>query len=197
MNSPKSALGLALAPLLLMGCGKDTRVTFELTDAPPDTAAIEHVFVTLARVEAHVAGDGDARDEGPGNDDDDDADRQGWHTITPHAGTFDLLSLQNDVRATLGELELPNGKITQIRLFIDESGENRVDRKDGTSCELELSHVPQTGVKINHPFKVLDLEDSSWLRVVIDFDVKDSLDQTDTCAFALKPVIKIKRVERD
>ena len=35
-----------------------------------------------------------------------------WQTLSPKAGGFDLLALQNDVTAKLGELELPEGKIT-------------------------------------------------------------------------------------
>lgn len=191
--------GLALASLLLAGCDGDTTVSFELTDAPPEIATIEHVHVTLERVEAHLAGDGrdpdgDLGEAGSGDDAD---ERAGWRTVMQHPRTFDLMALRNDVRATLGELELPDGKITQIRLFIDESGDNRVDLIDGDSCDLDLSHVPTTGVKINHPFKALDIGDSSRIRVVVDFDVADSLDQTGKCEFALKPVIKLKRVERD
>jgi hypothetical protein len=178
-----------LLSFFLVGCGGNTTVTFELTDAPPDIASIEQVVVSLDRVEAHVAGE----DGGPG----DHAGDAGWRIVTDHAGSFDLIALRNDVRATLGALELPEGKITQIRLFIDEDADNRVQLVNGESCALDLSHVPPTGVKINHPFKALDVEDSSWIRIVVDFDVADSLDQTGSCAFSLKPVIKIKRVERD
>src|SRR5688500_2473543 len=108
---------LALAPALLLAasCG-NTTVTLELTDAPPDMTKIEHVFITLDRVEVHVAGDDD--------DDDDDAKKDvaaddhdgGWRDVPAPESTFDLVALRNDVRASLGELELPSGKITQIRL---------------------------------------------------------------------------------
>ena len=167
-------------------------------------AAIEHVQVTLSRVEVHVAGGDDADDEDDekGSDKDatehDDADEgSGWRTVAAQAGTFDLVALQNDVRAKLGELELPSGKITQIRLFIDPAGTNQVVLVGGETCALDLSAVPTTGVKINHPFKALDVEDSSELHIVVDFDLKSSLDQTGSCSFALKPVIKLKHVEQD
>jgi hypothetical protein len=183
----------------LVACGS-TKVTVELTDAPPDMAALAHVEVTLSRVEVHVADGDDADgddDEGSKSDSgaDDDAG-SGWRTVASPAGTFDLVLLQNDVRATLGELELPSGKITQIRLFIDPNGKNQVALQDGQVCALDLSSVPPTGIKINHPFKALDVEDSSELRIVVDFDLKESLDQTGACAFSLKPVIKLKRVDK-
>ncbi len=193
---------LALAPLLLAACG-GTTVTLELTDAPPATESLAHVYVTLAHVDVHVAGsddDDDDSEEGAEADDGKSKSSEheaGWRTVTTHGGTFDLVALRNDVRAALGELELPSGKITQIRLFIDPDGKNEVDLTNGTICALDLSKVPPTGVKINHPFKALDVEDSSKLNLVVDFDLTESLDQTAECSFTLKPVIKLKHVEKD
>jgi hypothetical protein len=186
----------------LSACGSSTKVTLELTDAPPDTSAIDHVFVSLARVEVHVAGD----DEGESNQGDaskaaaeaeaDGGDGAGWRTVTPKAGTFDLVALQDDVRATLGELELPSGKLTQIRLFIDGEARNEVVLTNGDTCALELSSVPPTGIKINHPFKALDVSESSQLKLVVDFDLRQSLDQAAACSFTLRPVIELKSVEK-
>ncbi|HEV8548592.1 MAG TPA: DUF4382 domain-containing protein [Polyangiaceae bacterium] len=193
-----------LGLLLLAACSKTT-VTVELTDAPPDAASLEHVEITLSRVEVHVAGgDDDSSDDGADKHEDSgetadggsDDGSAGWHTVAAPAGTFDLVALQNDVRATLGKLELPSGKITQIRLFIDPNGKNQVELTGGETCPLDLASVPPTGVKINHPFKALDVEDSSELKLVVDFDLKESLDQSGTCSFALKPVIKLKNVEK-
>jgi hypothetical protein len=195
----------------LVACGSSTKVTLELTDAPPDTAAIEHVFVSLERVEVHVAGSDASEDEQGKSEDASDAGDEadsggssgaddgpgGWRTVAAKAGTFDLVGLQNDVRATLGELDLPNGKITQIRLFIDGAGKNEVVLTTGATCALDLSNVPPTGIKINHPFKALDVAGSSKLTLVVDFDLSESLEQADACAFTLKPVIKLKSVERD
>jgi hypothetical protein len=202
MPAVNPAHGLLVVSLLLASCNDRTTVKFELTDAPPELASIEQVLVSLDRVEAHVAGDDDDHD-GPGDrgtagEGDGDGDRRGgWRTITPRAGTFDLMALRNDVRATLGELELTGGKITQIRLFIDPEADNRIVLVNGETCALDLEHVPPTGVKIIHPFKALEVDGASSLTVVIDFDAGESLDQSGACAFALKPVIKIKRVDRD
>jgi hypothetical protein len=101
------------------------------------------------------------------------------------------------VRASLGKLELPSGKITQIRLFLDPNGKNQVELTSGQTCALDLAAVPPTGIRINHPFKALDVEASSELKLVVDFDLKESLDQSGPCSFALKPVIKLKRIERN
>jgi hypothetical protein len=197
-----STLFVLVAAASVVACS-NTKVTLELTDAPPDTSNIEHVYVSLNHVDVHVAGD-DANDDAPDAGDassDDESDTgehdSGWRTVTPKAGTFDLVALQDDVRAALGELELPSGKITQIRLFIDGAGRNEVVLASGQSCPLDLASVPPTGIKINHPFKALDVTDSSKLNLVVDFDLDESLEQAGTCAFTLKPVIKLKHVEKD
>jgi hypothetical protein len=191
-------LGSIAAALVLAGCGSTT-VTVELTDAPPQTDSLEHVYVSLERVEVHVAGsdeDEDKSNTGKPETDGSAADDGGWRTVTPHAGTFDLLALRNDVRAELGKLELPSGKITQIRLFIDPAARNEVVLTSGGTCALDLGMVPPTGVKIIHPFKALDVEDSSKLNLVVDFKLDESIDQTGTCSFALKPVIELKHAEK-
>lgn len=214
MKRTSHLFGLAAVAFALGACNSSHKVTLELTDAPPDTSTIEHVYVTLNHVEVHVAGaDDDGADagaesakskddtetsDGGENDTSDGEDGAGgWRTVTPKAGTFDLVALQNDVRAALGELDLPSGKITQIRLFIDGAGKNEVVLTSGETCPLDLSNVPSTGIKINHPFKALDVEDSSKLNLVVDFDLNESLDQGGTCSFTLKPVIKLKHVEKD
>jgi hypothetical protein len=189
-----SRIAFVPAALLFAACG-NTKVTLELTDAPPELDTIEHVFITLERVEVHVAG-GDDDDDGK-KDDTDHEDRAGWRNVVPPTNTFDLMALRNDVRAALGELELPSGKITQIRLFIAQAGKNEVVLVDGDVCPLDLEQVPTTGIKINHPFKAIDVEDSSKLNLVVDFDLTESVDQSGPCSFRLKPVIKLKHVEND
>jgi hypothetical protein len=202
------SVGIVTALLGLTACGSNTKVTLELTDAPPDTSAIAHVFVSLERVEVHVAGSDESEDDKSESKDAPDTEAEaggasaaddgpgGWRTVAAKAGTFDLVALQNDVRATLGELDLPSGKITQIRLFIDGAAKNEVVLTTGASCPLDLSNVPPTGIKIIHPFKALDVSESSKLTLVVDFDLSESLDQAAACSFTLNPVIKLKSVEK-
>jgi hypothetical protein len=180
-----------LTSLSLVACSGGS-VVVELTDAPPDVGAIDHVYITLSEVEAHVVDKGDDSDGDPKNRDIDKDNK--WQTVTARAGEIDLVALQNDVRRELGELELPDGKITQIRLHIDTSGRNAVVLKSGEECPLDTSGVDPTGIKINHPFKALDPE-GGRMHVVVDFDLKESVDQAGECSFSLKPVIKIKTTE--
>lgn len=190
----KTAL-LVFAALSLAACGGDKpTVALQLTDAPPDTDSMQSVFVTLARAEVHVANKG-AKEDGDPNDDSIDGDKS-WVTIDLGGSeAYDLLTLQNDVTAFLGENEVPEGKITQIRLFLDAAGRNEIVMKDGQVCALDLSEVPQKGIKINHPFKAIEVAEGDAREITVDFDVKESVDQEGACAFKLKPVIKIKKVK--
>jgi hypothetical protein len=190
----RSNLIPALASILVAGCGQGTTLVLDLTDAPPDVTTLSHVHVSLASVEVHRVDKAERKDGDP-NDKSIDNDGN-WEEVTADAGTFDLIALQNDATAALGELELPEGKITQIRLFIDPAGRNEVELTTGESCalDLDLGEGEQTGVKINHPFKAIDLPEGEQVRVVVDFDLKESVDQSiaGECAFTLKPVIKLK-----
>jgi hypothetical protein len=197
------------ASLLFTACGSSTggTVALELTDAPPDLTTLDKVEVTIGAVEVHVTGgkldnsrssghaDGkvDGKADVPGHSDVDGGGT--WVTVTEHAGTFDLLALQNDVTAPLGNFVLPDGKITQIRLFIDPAGRNAAVLKAGDECLLDITGVSKTGIKINHAFQAIDAPSDGKVRVVVDFDVKESLDQKAACSFSLNPVIKIKKVE--
>ncbi len=199
----RNSTWFVLAGATSLAACSSTKVSLELTDAPPAASDVAHVYVSLNHVDVHVAGD-DSKDEASDDGDDagtagadDGASEAGWRTVTPKAGTFDLVALRNDVRAALGELDLPNGKITQIRLFMDVAGRNDVVLASGETCPLDLSSVPPTGIKINHPFKALDVTDSSKLNLVVDFDLDESLSQTAACSFTLRPVIKLKHVEKD
>src|SRR5690242_5938304 len=102
-----------------LGCGGSGTVSLQLTDAPPDLATMKEAVVTIGAVGVHLAGakdehqlDGGSSDMDRDEDGDEDGDG-GWRLLDRPAQAFDLLRLRNDVVASLGELELPPGKITQ------------------------------------------------------------------------------------
>jgi hypothetical protein len=127
--------------------------------------------------------------EGRGDD-----DGGGWLTLHREPTGFDLLALQNGAVAALGALELPPGKVTQIRLHLVPGAVNQVHMKGGAVCPLSLGNVEQAGVKITHPFKVLVVEDETT-HVVVDLDVRESVSKEGDCLYRLNPVVKIKSVE--
>jgi hypothetical protein len=218
MSTKKLRTLLSVAGLAIAACGggETGTISLKLTDAPPDVDNMAAAIVTIARVDVHVAGghdgkDGDddgekSRDAGPkkengkvvraeveGGDAD---DRGGWRTLVPAPEMapyqYDLLKLQNGVTAGLGELPLPPGKITQIRLHIDPAGTNEIRLKDGQVCKLDLSRVDRTGVKINHPFKALEVVEGQRTEAVVDFDVRESVSKEGECDYRLTPVVKLK-----
>ncbi len=180
----------ALAGIALAACGSSGTLSLELTDAPPDTAKIASVFVTLSRVEAHRA-EVDEKKDGDPNDSSIDNDDK-WVTVPLPGKEFDLLELQNDTTAALGALDLPEGKVTQVRLFIDRAGRNEVLLKAGGVCPMDLQGVVSTGIKINHPFKAFDVKNGMLTKIVLDFDLMESVSEDGACQYSLKPVIKIK-----
>jgi len=194
---PNKTWIVGLVSLAIGGCSSGGVLSLQLTDAPPDTANMSTAIVTLAAAEAHFAG-GDGDDDNDGGFKDEKGDKGengGWVRVTGTPKSYDLLRLQNGLTELVGELALPVGKITQIRLFIDEGGTNAVTLKDGRICPLDLKDVDKTGIKINHPFKALSIKDGRVLEVVLDFDLKESVDQVAPCVYQLKPVIKIKTVK--
>src|SRR5262249_17755882 len=109
--------------------------------------------------------------------------------------TFDLLQV-GDRTKTLGELDLVSGTITELRLALDEQGDNRVLLTNGQSCVLDLSRFPSAGVSINDPTLPVDFDDRHHVRLVVDFGLAETLTQGDPCRFALVPGVEIKSLER-
>jgi len=155
----RSALVLLVS--LIAACGSPGRVVLELTDAPPDTDAMSRVMVTLLAVQAQVAQQ--------------DADAA-WQDVPLAQHEFDLLALQNDVTAALGELDLPkNAQLTQLRMKLNPDGRNEAIMRDGRVCRLDLQDVNPAGFEINQPFQPLQPQEGALIRAVIDFDVQESI----------------------
>lgn len=192
MPSPYRALALVvLSPLALAACGRGGSVSLELTDAAPSLNTIQSVEVSLGLVEVHSY-------HSCHNDDAEaaaDPERGTWTTVNEKAGTFDLLTLQNDVTTPLGEVDVW-GKIDRIRVQIDDKATNQVVLKDGQACALDLSSIDTGMVEISHAFEAIE-PSRGLTTVVVDFDINESLDQTGACSFALDPVLKIKRIDTE
>lgn len=179
-----------LAPLAACGSGTST-AELKLMDAPPSGVTAVNVYV--AAMQVHVAGSDSSKDGDP-NDSSIDDDSS-WETLTV-GRSIDLVQHQGEAAAdVLGQLELPEGKITQLRLLIDTTQPNTAV-KDGVSCDLDLSKVEKKGIKINHPFKAFQSKDGEKHEIYVDFRLDESLKASGTC-FELKPVIKLHKVKTD
>ncbi len=105
-------------------------------------------------------------------------------TVKEEPQTFDLLSLQNGVKAVLAIASLPEGIVSQIRLIITKAS----IIKDGEYFPVKVPSGVQTGIKLNGTFLVTSSRNTD---VVIDFDAKHSIIYTKGEGYILKPVIKI------
>lgn len=174
--------------VMLGGCSGTGTVALQLTDAPVDTEELASVFVTLAGAEVHVVQTDTAESES--DDPAIDQDNK-WVSVPLERTTVDLLTLRDGVFAPLGEAEVPEGKITQIRLRLDAAGRNEVVTKAGATCSLDLRAVEPTGVKIAQVFKAVEVRAGYVSDLLLDFDVAESLSHDGGCAYALKPVVKL------
>ncbi len=192
-----SRLGpFALAgPLLLVACGGDGgTATLNLMDAPPD--GVTSVRVTVAAMQVHVVPGSDGPDSAdPADSSIDDDDR--WVSLSVDR-QIDLVLHQGETAADkLGELPLPEGKITQIRLVLDTSApENNAVTWNGNDCNLEVEKVAKKGIKIPHPFKAFASESGHHHHVWVDFELDKSLKQKGSC-FELEPKLKLHKVKKD
>jgi hypothetical protein len=164
---------LAAAFALTAGCAVDTsteehqsaprapQIEVRLTDAPGD---FESVWVNIASVAIEAGGD--------------------WVTLTEEPQRFDLLTLQNDVTAALGNAQLAPGMYGQLRLIVDTASVV----VGGVESPLQIASGAQTGIKIN-----LDraIEADTTYSLTLDFDAHKSVKTTGQ-GFLMTPVILVK-----
>ncbi|GAH51832.1 unnamed protein product, partial [marine sediment metagenome] len=137
------------------------------------------VYITISKIEAHIVG----KDEGAEGE---------WVILRdwsnenePVLPVFDLMILQ-DVFELLVDGSFDVGKYTQLRLFISEVS---VLVEGGASVEpVEIPSVYQTGIKLIHPFEIVDGEE---IILTIDFDADGSIIKTGNGSYKLEPVIKV------
>ncbi len=182
---------IVIAVALALGCNtelENSTLTLALMDAPP--ANVTSVVVQVARIDVHVEpGSADARAANDASIDLDDS----WHQFTVNKA-IDLAAAQSEIAAVvLGDVQLPDGKITQIRLVFDTVKSSTVTA-GGKTCELGLAKLPKTGIKITHPFKSFHVGKALQHKVWIDAPLDQMLVATKTC-FDLKPVLKIAKFQ--
>jgi hypothetical protein len=189
-------LSLAFAAAVLIGCGETSGgAAVALGGAAPTLDGVARVYVTLDRVDAYVM-DANARTEARTDPSQSSPVQDGWRSVRlPVDRTFDLMRV-SDGTIAIGEVDATSGTITQLRMFIDEKGDNRIVLKTGESCMLDLSRIPSTGVMINSTQLPVDFDERHRVRFVVDFDLEDALTRGDPCRFALAPGIQINTISR-
>lgn len=153
-------------------CKKEgtSRLTIYLTDAPAD---YESVIVEVLGVQVKASTD-------PGEG--------GWQTMplptTPV--TYNLLEFTNGMETLLSSVELPAGKVSQLRLIL---GDNNTIVVNGIAepLPLEVPSGQESGLKFNiHADLIAGIEYKLW----IDFDCARSVVENGAGDYILKPVIR-------
>jgi hypothetical protein len=152
------------------GCKKkegESRVTVKMVDAPGD---FQQVNVEVLQVQVHHNG-------------------QGWINLPTVAGVYDLLTLQNDVSATLVNTgTLPSGQLQQLRLIL---GDENTVMVDSLYYPLATPSAQQSGLKINLN---TNFAPNTQYELVLDFDAEQSIVTQGNGSYSLKPVIKVLSV---
>jgi hypothetical protein len=161
--------GAVLASVIFFSCTEDeksARLQVWLTDAPGD---YEAVSIEVESVEIHTS---------------ENETENGWQPLQITQGVYNLLELTNGIDTLLGEITLPAGKISQIRLKL---GDNNSLKVDGTEYALSTPSGQQSGLKLQvHE----TLSEGITYKILLDFDVARSIVQTGSGQYKLKPVIR-------
>ncbi|HEY9044245.1 MAG TPA: DUF4382 domain-containing protein [Ohtaekwangia sp.] len=165
----KRLVYLFLVAAWATGCSSDNsnaKLEVRLTDAPGD---YEEVNIDIQEVEVHTAaGDQDS----------------GWKTLDIKPGVYNILKLTNGLDTLLGTLELPAGRVSQVRLVL---GDNNSVKIDGETKLLETPSAQQSGLKLNVQ---ADLIEGVTYRLTLDFDAARSIVTKGNGGYSLKPVIR-------
>lgn len=172
MKKPILAI-LFMAALFIAACSKNndntsgnSRLSVYLTDDP---ASYDAVLIDIQDVEVNTTTDSTS----------------GWqslHILRP--GVYDLLKFRNGIDTLLASVDIPAGKISQIRLLL---GTNNSVVINGASYPLKTPSGQQSGLKLNVQAQlVAGIEYKLWL----DFDARRSIVVTGNNNYILKPVIR-------
>ncbi len=177
-----SFLLAAIAVTMFNSCSENddqnensARLVVHMTDAPGD---YDHVYVDVQDV--MIKADASTSDD------------EGWVSIgNVQKGEYDLLSLTNGVTQLLADSEVPVGNLGQIRLVL---GPDNSVVLDGETERTPLStpSAQQSGLKMNVNQQ---MEAGELYEYLLDFDVDQSIVQTGSGGYILKPVIRLSTVE--
>jgi hypothetical protein len=153
----------ALLATAVAGCGDDEAPAPEpmghlailLTDAPFPFDMVDSTVVTIDSVSVHL---------------DSEWWGSGFLTVdrTPRLGN--LLDLRGGVTDTLGSVDLPAGRIGQVRLYVSSP---RIFLSDGRSFDLEVPSGSQSGIKV-FPDPPIEVVGDLTTELLLDFDVSQS-----------------------
>jgi len=146
-----------------------------------DLTNITAINITIDKVEVHKAGIDE--DETSSNEtfETNETSSAGWEIIMDETKSYNLLDLVDTPGEVMGEKTLLAGKYTQIRLYVSKT-ELTLDN------ETYDVKVPSNRFYWVHPFNI---ESGRTTTLTLDFDAADSIKETGSNKYILKPVVKI------
>ena len=157
---------IGLLTLVFASCSNDNNARLEvrLTDSPGD---FEEVNIDIQGVQVNTS-DGNS----------------GWQSLEIESGIYNILELTNGIDTLLGSIELPAGRIQQIRLVLGDENSVKVD---GVTYAISTPSAQQSGLKLNlHT----TLTEGITYRILLDFDAARSVVERGNHTYSLKPVIR-------
>ena len=173
LNKISSFLILSLFAGAVFSCSDSDSETAKIQVALVDTPAdYDKVLIDIQDVQINVSSDA--------------TDENGWQSLEGmEAKLYDLLLLTNGEEALLGEIELPEGQLGQIRLILGEANQLVIDDEE---INLTVPSGSQSGLKLNVG---ADISAGITYKLVVDFDAAKSVVKSGNSGkYNLKPVIR-------
>lgn len=157
---------IGLLTLVFISCSNDknARLEVHLTDSPGD---FEEVNIDIQEVLVNNS-DGNS----------------GWQSLEIESGVYNILDLTNGIDTLLGAIELPAGRIQQIRLVLGDENSVKID---GVTYPISTPSAQQSGLKLNLN---ATLTEGITYRILLDFDAARSVVERGNHTYSLKPVIR-------
>ena len=136
---------------------------------------VREIIVTIDKVTAH-------------------SNTAGWVNLSSSEVRVDILKLA-DSAVALGFQNVPAGRVSQLRLYVKEGGEQYVTRNDGTRIDLKVPSGLQSGIKLKGLF---DVDGCQASNVPLALDGKRSIWVHPTGGedlWILRPVIRTGKIE--
>lgn len=160
---------VALMSVFFLSCEddpKNARVEIWLTDDPGN---YQEVNIDLQAVEVHSS---------------ETDNEEGWQPVEFTPQVYNLLDYTNGKETLLGGLELPGGRLSQIRLKL---GDNNTVKIDEEAFDLTTPSGQQSGLKI----RVSEiLAEGITYKITLDFEAGKSVVKSGNGKYILKPSIR-------
>lgn len=162
---------------------KSGKVTISLTDAPFPAELVEEVNVTIDAIKFKIVENEDSEEE---------ENESGFETLEVDK-TFNLLELGNGETEILGELEIPAGEYSEIRMHVTEAKIKLLEVEE--EMDIKIPGGSSSGLKIKIKPSLIVSEGEDY-EVLLDFDVSRSFlvkgnpKKENIKGFMFKPVIR-------